>query len=155
MMNDQIQPPTVVLVVVTILPEMLSVVGAKVVVRPVGEATITARIDPSAPVITLLTVPIETPLVLWTVRPVERPARLPLATLLRARTELELACAIPLGEACSRPWLPLARTLAFTVPLTALFAFARSIALAEAFSDPWLLMRAFIDPCPRPADTPP
>jgi hypothetical protein len=45
------------MLVVTTPPEMLSVLGASRRVWPVGEVTITSRIEPSEPVTTRLTVP--------------------------------------------------------------------------------------------------
>src|SRR3954471_23447088 len=84
---------------------MLSVLGARRVVWPVGDVTITARIDPSDPVTIWLTVPRLTPADVCTLRPVVSPGSAVPATAPRASTLLGLACAIPLGEACSRPWL--------------------------------------------------
>ena len=73
------------------LPEMLSVVGARRNVGPVGEVTTTARIEPSLAVMTWLTVPTVVPLLFCTVRPAVSPGSVLLETAPRESTLLGLA----------------------------------------------------------------
>src|SRR4051812_49305593 len=94
---------------------MLSVVGASLMVWPVGEVTTTARIEPSLPVITWLTVPTVTPVEFWTVRPVVRPGSAVLATAPRPSTLLLLEWLMPFGDACCRLWLLVARVFVVVV----------------------------------------
>jgi hypothetical protein len=61
--------------------------------------------EPSVPVITWLTVPIEVPLLLLTVRPVVRPGRVLLDTEPRASTLLLFAWLIPVADAFAGPSL--------------------------------------------------
>jgi len=80
-----------VLVVVITPPEIVKVLGASVKVWPVDDVTTTPRIVLFGPVMILLTVPIEVPLLLFTVIPVFRPVSVLLETAPRARTLLLLA----------------------------------------------------------------
>src|SRR5207237_5182601 len=96
---------------------MLSVLGARRSVWPVGEVTINIRIDPSLPVTTRLTVPRVVPALFCTVRPVVRPGNVLLCTAPRARTLFGLAWAMPVGEAFSGPWLLAARVVVVVVTL--------------------------------------
>ena len=136
-----------VLVVTSTPPEMLSVLGASRKVWPVGEVTTTARIDPSLPVITWLTVPIVAPVLLFTVMLVVRPGSDALGTAPRARTLFEFARLIARGLAWSRPWLLGARTVGVVVvvvPWTALLVFDLSTPCGDALIEPWLFTRASI-----------
>src|SRR5438309_1802982 len=115
---------------------MLSVIGDRRNVCPVGDLTITSLTEPSDPVTIWLTVPSVAPPLVLTVRPVVSPASEPLATAPPASTLRELACAIPVGEACIGPWL-----------LTR--------ALAPAASMPLWPSPALPRPPPMPPPTPP
>ena len=72
---------------------------------PVDEVTITSRMFPLLSVTIWLTVPSVVPVLVLAVRPVVSPASEPLTTVPPARTLWKFACAIPVGDACSRPWL--------------------------------------------------
>ena len=74
------------LVVVSVVPEILRVFGASRNVCPVGDWTITARIEPSEPVTIWLTVPMLVPLVFSTFRPVFSPGSALLGTAPPAST---------------------------------------------------------------------
>jgi hypothetical protein len=118
---------------------MLSEVGGSRKVWPVGDVTITARIEPSVPVTTWLTVPMLVPPEFWTVSPVVSPGNVLDATLPRARTLFGLACAIPVGDACAGPWLLTALVVLVVLVVvapTALFGLAWDMLLIELLSDP-------------------
>ena len=139
---------------------MLRLDGGKRNVLPVGEVTTTARIEPSLPVITWLTVPIDIPPLLLTLRPVVSPVRAVLDTAPRASTLLLLAWLMPFADAFAGPWL---RTVACEFVLTfvsalvvgaevillrTLFGLAFMMPLDDAFAGPWLFI-------PAPAGGPP
>ena len=136
------------MVVVTTPPEMVAVAGATRINLPVGEVTTIRRIEPSVEVTTSLTVPNVTPLLVLTVRPVVNPGSAVAATEPRASALLVLARAMPVVEAFSSPWLPLAFAVVVVVVaasvLTALLGLALSIARELALTEPWLLLRASI-----------
>src|SRR5206468_2503875 len=148
---------------------------------PLAEVTTTARIVLFGPVITRLTVPTCVPLLLLTTSPDVRPGSVLLATAPRARTLLELAWLMPVGEAFAGPWLcNVACDLVLTVPLvvgavvvgtvvvlvvgavggvadSTLFSFACPMPVGEAFVGPWLAEAAGDPPPPGgpPAAPPP
>src|SRR5437588_70931 len=84
---------------------MLSVLGERRSICPVGEVTTTSRMLPLVSVTTWLTVPIVVPALLLTVRPVVRPGSVLAATCPLARTLRGLAWLMPLIEAWLGPWL--------------------------------------------------
>src|SRR5437868_10373419 len=89
------------------------------------------------------------PLLFWTVRPVVRPGRAVGATAPRASTLWLFAWAMPVGDACCRPWLLTALVLVLVfgvvlvvVALSALLVLALVMPRVLALTDPWVLTRA-------------